>query len=106
MTKEKALEDIEVLKNLISNKKLSFSEQKILEEVINFLEKEIPNKPNIKIEGYVSIEDDFLEPLIGQVTCPKCGNIIYNLKDHYCGFCGQRLKYPMIEKTREERIDS
>lgn len=60
MTKEKALEDIEVLKNLISNKKLSFLEQKILEEVINFLEKEIPNKPNIKIEGYVSIEDDFL----------------------------------------------
>lgn len=106
MTKEKALEDIEVLKNLISNKKLSFLEQKILEEVINFLEKEIPNKPNIKIEGYISIEDDFLEPFIGQVTCPKCRNIIYNLKDHYCGFCGQRLKHPMIEKTREERIDS
>lgn len=106
MTKEKALEDIEVLKNLISNKKLSFLEQKILEEVIIFLEREIPNKPNIKIEGYVSIEDDFLEPLIGQVTCPKCRNIIYNLKDHYCGFCGQRLKHPVIEKTREERIDS
>ena len=106
MTKEKALEDIEVLKNLISNKKLSFLEQKILEEVINFLEKEIPNKPNIKIEGYISIEDDFLEPLIGQVTCPKCRNIIYNLKDHYCGFCGQRLKHPMIEKILEERVDS
>lgn len=106
MTKEKALEDIEVLKNLISNKKLSFSEQRVLEEVINFLEKEIPNKPNIKIEGYVSIENDFLEPLISQVICPKCGNIIYNLKEHYCGFCGQRLKHPMIEKILEERVDS
>lgn len=106
MTKEKALEDIEVLKNLISNKKLSFSEQRVLEEVINFLEKEIPNKPNIKIEGYVSIENDFLEPLISQVICPKCGNIIYNLKEHYCGFCGQKLKHPMIEKILEERVDS
>lgn len=106
MTKEKALEDIEVLKNLISNKKLSFSEQRVLEEVINFLEKEISNKPNIKIEGYVSIENDFLEPLISQVICPKCGNIIYNLKEHYCGFCGQRLKHPMIEKILEERVDS